>query len=169
MKFQNKFKEHDLSQEENARLDNLRRRMLSIIITIIEHEDLFFGSGISTEEPDLAMFRYKKEDEELLMKMQAPESVYSTFDRNNIFYYFYYFLCRFSKGMLSSSCTESTSKYTSIIITDPSTTKKAALSNVWASQTQKTGVWNKDRTDHQSANWTVVIIDSRPTGEHDIS
>ena len=41
MKCQNKFKDHDLSQEENARLDNLRRRMLLMGITIIEHEDLF--------------------------------------------------------------------------------------------------------------------------------
>ena len=74
MKFQNKFKDHDLSQEENARLDNLRRRMLLLGITIIEQEDLFFCGGISTEEPDLAMFRYKEEDEELLMKMMAPQS-----------------------------------------------------------------------------------------------
>ena len=73
MKFQNKFKNHDLSQEENARLDNLRQRMLLMGITIIEHEDLFFGGGISTEEPDLAMFRYKEEDEELLMKMIDPQ------------------------------------------------------------------------------------------------
>ena len=43
-------------------------------ITIIEHEDLFFGGGISTEESDLAMFRYKEEDEELLMKMIDPQS-----------------------------------------------------------------------------------------------
>ena len=48
--------------------------MLLMGITIIEHEDLFFGDGISTEEPDLAMFRYKEEDEELLMKMMAPQS-----------------------------------------------------------------------------------------------
>ena len=74
MKFQNKFKDHDLSQEENARLDNLRRRMLLMGNTIIEHEGLFFGGGISTEEPDLAMFRYKEEDEELRMKMMAPQS-----------------------------------------------------------------------------------------------
>ena len=37
MKFQNKFKDHDLSQEENERVDNLRRRMLLMGITIIEH------------------------------------------------------------------------------------------------------------------------------------
>ena len=43
-------------------------------ITIIEKEDLFVCGGMSTEEFDLAMFRYKKEDEELLMKMMAPQS-----------------------------------------------------------------------------------------------
>ena len=74
MKFQNKFKDHDLFQEENARLDNLRRRMILMGITIIEHKDLFFGGGISTEEPDLAMFQYKEENVELLMKMMAPRS-----------------------------------------------------------------------------------------------
>ena len=74
IKFQNKFKDHDLSQEKNARLDNLRRRMLLMGITIIKHEDLSFGGGISTEEPYLAMFRYKEEAEELLMKMMAPQS-----------------------------------------------------------------------------------------------
>ena len=45
-------------------------------ITIIEHEDLFLGGSIYKGEPDLAMFRYKEKDEELLMKMRAPESVY---------------------------------------------------------------------------------------------
>ena len=74
MKFQNKFKDHDLSLEKNARLDNLRR-MLLMGITIIEHEDLSFDGAISIEEHDLAIFRYKNEDEELFMKMQAPESV----------------------------------------------------------------------------------------------
>ena len=76
MKFQNKFTGHDLYQEENARLDNLRKRMLLMGITIIEHEDLCFSGAISKEEPDLAMFCYKKEDEELPMKIQAPESVF---------------------------------------------------------------------------------------------
>ena len=61
MKFKNKFKDHDLSQEENATLDNFKRRMLLMGITFIENEDLCFGGAISKEEPDLAMFRYKKE------------------------------------------------------------------------------------------------------------
>ena len=70
MKFQKKLKNHDLSQEENARLDNLRKMFLKCII-IIEHEDLCFNNAIFKEEPDTAMFRNKYEDEELLMKMQA--------------------------------------------------------------------------------------------------
>ena len=74
MKFQNKFQDYDLSQEENAKMDNLRRIMLLISITIIEHEDLFFGGAISTKEPDLKLFQYK-EEEKLLMKMLAPQSI----------------------------------------------------------------------------------------------
>ena len=66
--------------------------MLLMGITIIEHEDLFFGGGISTEEPDLAIFHYKKEHEELLMKRMAPQSRSYTFNLNDIFsYYIYYF------------------------------------------------------------------------------
>ena len=76
IKFQKRFKNHDLSQKENARLDNLKRRMFLICITIIEHEDLCFDGAIFKEEPDIAMFRYKYEDEELFMKMKAPESVF---------------------------------------------------------------------------------------------
>ena len=75
IKFQNKFKDHDLSQEENARRDNLRRRMLLMGITIIKHEDLFFGGSISKDELNLAMFRYKEQDENLLKKMQATDSL----------------------------------------------------------------------------------------------
>ena len=75
MKFQNKFKDHILFQKKNARLDNLRRRMLLMGITIIKHEDLFFGGSIPKEEPNLAMFRYNEQVENLLKKMQAPESV----------------------------------------------------------------------------------------------
>ena len=52
-------------------------------ITIIEHDDLFFGDAIFAEEPDLAMFRYKKEDTKILsyenfdhyIKMEVPKGV----------------------------------------------------------------------------------------------
>ena len=75
MNFLNKFKEHNLSQEENAKLDNLQRKMLLMGITIIEHKDLNFGGSISIEEPDLAMFRYNNKDDKLRKKMQALECV----------------------------------------------------------------------------------------------
>ena len=75
MKFQNKLKDHNLSKEENARLDNLRRSMLIMGITIIKIKDLFFSGSICIKEPNLAMFRYNEQDENLLKKMQAPENV----------------------------------------------------------------------------------------------
>ena len=77
-------------------------------------------------------------------------------------------MCRFSKVMPSSSRIESISKYTSIIITDSSITTKADLSDVWSSQTQKTGVLNRDGINQQSVNSPVVINESRTTGELDI-
>ena len=75
IKFQNKIGNYDLSKEENSRLDNLRKRMLLMSIIIIEHKDLFVGGLIPKEEPNLAMFRYNKQDDNLLKKMQTPESV----------------------------------------------------------------------------------------------
>ena len=41
-KFQNKFQDYDLSQKENAKIHNLRTRMLLMGIISIEHEDRFF-------------------------------------------------------------------------------------------------------------------------------
>ena len=169
IKFQNKFKDHDISQEENTKFDNLRRRMFLMGITIIEHEDLCFYGAISKEEPDLAMFRYKNEDEELLMKMQVPESVFWTFNLNDIFLItFIIFMCRFSKVMSSSSRTESISKSSSIIITDPSTTTKAALSNLWLFQIKKTDVRDEEKRVLQAANSAIVTNEDQTRGEFDI-
>ena len=55
IKFQNKFKYHKLSQEKNAKLDNLRK-MRFMNITIIEHEDLCFDYGISKKNTILQYF-----------------------------------------------------------------------------------------------------------------
>ena len=35
-------------------------------IDVIEHDDLFFGEASFNNEPDLAMFRYKKEDKKIV-------------------------------------------------------------------------------------------------------
>ena len=50
--------------------------MLLISITIIEHDDLFFGAGVSTEKPELAMLQYIKEVKKLLIKFVVSKSVY---------------------------------------------------------------------------------------------
>ena len=70
--------------------------------------------------------------------------------------------------MSSSSRTESTSKYTSIFITDLSTTKIAVFSNVWLSQTKRTDVWDIEKRVHQAANSAIVNNEDRKTGELDI-
>ncbi len=62
MKFQNKIEDHDLSEQEKATLEDIRNQMLSMNITFIEHEDLFFGGTSSHDESELAMFRYKDDD-----------------------------------------------------------------------------------------------------------
>ena len=137
-------------------------------ITIIEHEDLFSVALFPKKNPISQCLDTRKNLKSYLWKCKHQKACIKHLILIIFFITFIIFMCRFFKVMPSSSRTESTSKSTSIIITDPSTTKKAALFNVWSSQTQITVVWNRDRTDHQSANSTVVIIENRPTGEHDI-
>ena len=75
----------------NIKLDNLIWRMLLLGITIIEHKTLFVGGAIFTEEPDFAMFHYKKK-RKLLMKIMALQSSSLTFNLNDsCSYYIYYF------------------------------------------------------------------------------
>ena len=53
-------------------------------ITVIEHDDFFFGEAILNDEPDLAMFRYKKEDKKIVshknldhdIKLPVPKRVF---------------------------------------------------------------------------------------------
>ena len=53
-------------------------------ITVIEHDDLFFGETIFNDEPDLAMFRNKKEDKNIVkhenldhgIKLPVPKRVF---------------------------------------------------------------------------------------------
>ena len=62
-------------------------------ITVIEHDDLFFGEAILNDEPNLAMFRYKKEDKKIVshenldhdIKLPVAKRVYCTFNLRNIF------------------------------------------------------------------------------------
>ena len=60
IKFQNKIDQHDISVKEKAELNDLRKSMFSIGVTILEHDDIYHYST-SDHEPELAMFRYKNE------------------------------------------------------------------------------------------------------------
>ena len=62
MKFQNRIEDHHLSEQEKATLEDIRNQMLSMNITFIEHEDLFFGNTSFNDESELAMFRYKDDN-----------------------------------------------------------------------------------------------------------
>ena len=61
MVFQSKIDQLDFPKQQQTALDILRDFMFLKGITVIEHDDLFFGDAIFAEEPDLAMLRYKKE------------------------------------------------------------------------------------------------------------
>ena len=62
MKFKNKLDQHYIDQQVKEELDCLKQWMLLYGINIIEDDDLFFASNLN-DKPDLAMFRYSKEDE----------------------------------------------------------------------------------------------------------
>ena len=51
----------DFPKQQQTALDIVRDFMFLKGTTVIEHDDLFFGDAIFAEEPDLAMFWYKKE------------------------------------------------------------------------------------------------------------
>ena len=62
MKCQNRIEDHDLSEQENTTLEDIRNQMLSMNITFIEHKDLLFGVTSSNDELKLVLFRYKDDD-----------------------------------------------------------------------------------------------------------
>ena len=65
MVFQNRMDQLDFLKQQQTALDVLKDFMFLKGITVIEHDDLFFSNAIFTEEPYLAMFRYKKEDKNI--------------------------------------------------------------------------------------------------------
>ena len=50
----------DIPKQQQTALDLLRDFMIFNSITVIGHDDLFFGDAIFNDEPDFSMFRYKK-------------------------------------------------------------------------------------------------------------
>ena len=61
MVFQNRIDQLDFLDKQHTALDILRDFMILKSITVIEHDDLFFGGASFNDDSDLAMFRYKKE------------------------------------------------------------------------------------------------------------
>ena len=82
MVFQNRIDQLDFHQQQQTDLNILRDYMISKSIAVIEHNDLFYGDLIFHDEPDLAMFLYKNENEKFVsheelqnIKMLASEGV----------------------------------------------------------------------------------------------
>ena len=66
MVFQNRIDQLDFPDRQHTALDMLKDFMILKSITVIEHDDLFFGEAIFNDEPDLAMFWYKIDDKNIL-------------------------------------------------------------------------------------------------------
>ena len=70
-------------KQQQTELDMLRSFIFFKNITVIENNDIIFGNAIFNEEPDLEMFRYKKEEKKIEsqkdfdydIKMQVPKVV----------------------------------------------------------------------------------------------
>ena len=84
MVFQNRMDQLDFSKHQQTALDILRDFMLLKGITVIQHDDLFLGDAIFADEPDLAMFRYKNKEKNIVsnkdldhdIKMHIPKCVF---------------------------------------------------------------------------------------------
>ena len=84
MVFQNRIDQLDFPDKQHTALDMLKDFMILKSITVIEHDDLDFGEAIFNNEPDLAMFRFKKEDKKIVnhenfnhdIKLPVPKRVF---------------------------------------------------------------------------------------------
>ena len=68
MKFQNKIDQHDITVQEKEELEDLRKSMLSMGVTFIEHDGIYHYS-IADQEPELKIFRYKEKDNETTVSL----------------------------------------------------------------------------------------------------
>ena len=83
MVFPNRIDKLDFPDKQRTAIDMLKDFMIIKSITVIEYDDFFFGVAIVNDEPDLAMFRYKKEDIKIVshknldhdMKLPIPKRV----------------------------------------------------------------------------------------------
>ena len=92
MKFQNKLDQHNITVQEKAELENLRKSMLSMGVIILEHNDIYHYS-IADHEPDLKIFKYKEENNETTVSLHQQLGM--TFYKQFKFYFnFLYFAYR---------------------------------------------------------------------------
>ena len=66
MEFQNRINQLYFEQDQEAALNSVRDKMLTMGILIIEHSDFFVWAAPSNEERDLARFRFKEDDEDFV-------------------------------------------------------------------------------------------------------
>ena len=66
MELQNKINQLYFEQDQEAALNSVRDKMLTMGITIIEHNDLFVGAAPSNKEIHLARFCFKEDDEDFV-------------------------------------------------------------------------------------------------------
>ena len=66
MEFQNKIKHLYFKQNQEAALNSVREKMLTIGISIIENSDQFVGAASSNEEMHFARFRFNEDDEDFV-------------------------------------------------------------------------------------------------------
>ena len=63
--FKNKIEQLDYNQDQEAALDRLRDEMLTLFISIIEHNNLFVGANCNNEY-HLSRFQFKEEEAEFV-------------------------------------------------------------------------------------------------------
>ena len=66
MEFQNKINQLYFEQDQEATLNSVRDKMLTMGISIIEQSDLFVEAAPSNEESHLARYRFKEDDEDFV-------------------------------------------------------------------------------------------------------
>ena len=91
--FQNRMDQLDFRKQQQTALDMLRDFIILKSITVIEHDDLVVSDAMFNNEPDLAIFRYKKEKQIVShenldhdIKMQVPKGVFWSFNLIDIFW-----------------------------------------------------------------------------------
>ena len=61
--FQNSIDDLDFCCQQQTLLNNLKKYIISMNITFIEHDNLYIGNAIFINKPDLAICRYQTEKE----------------------------------------------------------------------------------------------------------